>query len=295
MTETTTPDDGGTRATAPGPSWAHRHRRWLIPASAALVAAVAASVVTGMVLGPGANTPGALVPAAGSSSRVAASATPSADASRVGLLEAGSGGKTVSADGVTRIGYEATCTGAVQAAANYETTVDVYRPATDKAYTATLTEVFLDPGQAQNFGQVSARNATASGTTPGHRRDNFVDEGGAFKVESCNPGTSAIIQVYSCEVTYREDFYARKVSGIPACSTYRIQLGWARGDWKIVSLIDVYSVSTDAGIPLTLTGYPRRFYDVRSPGITAAQWADITAPDSAGPILGWVDFANAHR
>lgn len=202
-------------------------------------------------------------------------------------VAAGSGGSGRAVDGITKIGYPSSCTGAVQAASDYETTLDVYKPASDQAFIKVINQVFASPVATTPFLKNSAEwNAK------GYLREPQQTWGGAYKLESCTPAQSASVVVYSCYIGY-STLNKTPESGYTDCDPIRATLSWAGNDWKLNSLGEIYP-QTHEGMPKTFT-FQVNVGGPRPPGVTAAQWAKITAPDEQGPITGWVDFTNAHR
>lgn len=262
-----------------------KRRWWLIGTAAAVTVACAVGVAVW----------------AGSASGPAANQTGASDQALVTSVAAGSGGTATAVDGVTKIGYESSCTGAVQAASNYDATVNLYKPASDQDFIKLVNQVFVSPQAADPFLKESAKSfddgkiwkymgVETSGTDDHRIREPQQEWGGAFKVESCTPGQSASVLLYSCYIIYKDP---QKSFGFTDCDPVRAGLNWSSGDWKLTSLGYVPVMNQD--------GIPRNFNFVMKgasphpPGVTAAQWAKLTAPDKTGPITGWVDFSNAHR
>lgn len=201
-------------------------------------------------------------------------------------VAAGSGGSGRAVDGITKIGYPSSCTGAVQAASNYETTLDVYKPASDQAFIKVINQVFATPEATTPFLKNSAERYAK-----GYLREPQQEWGGAYKLESCTPSQSASVVVYSCYIGY-STLNKSPESGYTDCDPIRASLSWTGNDWKLQALGIVPGAQD--GMAKSLN-FQLHGASPEPPGVTAAQWAKLTVPDEQGPVTGWVDFTNAHR
>lgn len=147
-------------------------------------------------------------------------------------VSAGEGGSSVSPiDGVTPIGYQPTCKGAVEAATNYVVALDASRPRDDAQNLSD--DQFLQLLEDRTSGDggkemVDATRAafTANPDARGPAAKQLPQLGG-FSVNKCEPGKSA--EIYIVYATTLDDatysYYPVSVS-----------LAWVDDDWKMTAL-----------------------------------------------------------
>lgn len=213
--------------------------------------------------------------------------TPGTDGIRVA---SGTGGKQKAPDGITPVGYESTCAGAVQAAANYDTAL------TDPTGTTGYNTPTAKTGAARP-GLDATLNRILSGSHPsiieaeeGARPSTLFPgqethpEWGGFKVVRCTPSSLAVIDLFSCSVIpNRVEAERFGVAGLAMCVPARYQLRWggAPFDWRLharegSNVIDPQPFNSPDGEPVP---------------ITAKRRAEILKPGGTG----WTEFTNAPK
>lgn len=220
--------------------------------------------------------------------------TSTAAPATVGVV-AGSGGKSLGADGKTRVGYEPTCEGAVQAMTNYLTGLRTFNPADTSKQTALAKQVFtpdstdrLTEAQWLNTQANTWKVISAKGSAEEH-----PEWGGIYKIYSCEPGQTAEVGIFSCK---KNTFQTPKKGSwdISACLPYLSTLKWTGGDWKMATfnnddefLSINESVPHEANSPQSASGYPL------SKELIKKSFTDANGVYK--PVKGWVDYANVTR
>lgn len=210
----------------------------------------------------------------------------------VGVV-AGSGGKSLGADGKTRVGYEPTCEGAVQAMTNYLTGLRTFNPADTSKQTALAKQIFtpdstdrLTEAQWLNTQVSTFKVINATGSEAEH-----PEWGGAYKIYSCEPGKAAKVGIFSCG---ENTVHAPKKGswGGRACSPFLSSLRWMGDDWKLATfnnddeLLNMQeSLPHDASDPKQKPEYP----------LSKAVITKSLTDSHGKPIEGWVDYANVTR
>lgn len=210
----------------------------------------------------------------------------------VGVV-AGSGGKSLGADGKTRVGYEPTCEGAVQAMTNYLTGLRTFNPADTSKQTALAKQVFtpdstdrLTEAQWLSTQVTMFKTIKATGGAAEH-----PEWGGAYKIFSCEPGKVAKVGVFSCG---ENTVHAPKKGswGGSACRPFVSSLRWMGDDWKIATfnndneLLNMQEfLPHDASDPKQKPEYP----------LSKAVITKSLTDSHGKPIEGWVDYANVTR
>jgi hypothetical protein len=276
---------------------AGRQRRWLWPVVAVLVLAGigAAAAWTGWLSG-GRDDPGA----SQSPSPTAASPHPSGGYA----VAAGDGGTALAADGVTPVGYDPSCQGAVQAATNYNTLVVEGRITerwTTESFQAVLDQIVGFGGddpyglRAQFVGErEELRSLVGDMTgTPASPALGFAHpERGGYLVRSCSAEGQAVIDIVlywdeppgglMTTFTTMTEPDGREVSTIGP-GVYRVSVAWFNGDWRLVEWEE-----------LELSGSPVPDDEYGAPSRTnpSAQYRRAWMSASDEP---WTEYTNAPR
>lgn len=196
--------------------------------------------------GGGADAPASTSESSPSESSTLGSSTsepPPTDDGKDVEVTAGEGGSDVSPiDGKTKIGYEPTCTGAVQAATNYLTDLDVGR-----VHSGGLTvDVYFKLIADRAIGNFKEQNTSKGNHEFLEELEGFEGgeaiikpEWGGFVINACEPGKSAEIYLAYAQGTDGENYHYFSQAN---------RMEWVDDDWKIASY------GSDVEIPVELPG-----------------------------------------
>ncbi|WP_423185043.1 hypothetical protein [Arthrobacter sp. NyZ413] len=219
-------------------------------------------------------------------------------------VAAGSGGNTLGADGVTRVGYEPTCEGAEQAATNYTAGELGYGNVPDEKHLALINQIFL-PDSADRIKEAQRiHDKIANPATKGRSGDYIQahpEWGGAYKIFGCEPGKKASIAVLQCSKTHFEQPYqGNTIPDSYGCSDVFWSLAWAGDgdarDWKVSGLgnFEQEGISGAKQLPslkaLSVSPTQESEYPV-----SASLLARMLVNLEGAPLEGWADYANVTR
>lgn len=205
----------------------------------------------------------------------------------------GQGATDLAPDGVTPIGYPDTCVGAVAAAANIGPLFDVWgvvEGVEPERWRESVERVFV-PGSKDGaeLAQLAAAAATDPETERAARDDLAVfshPEWGGFRLVSCTPGESAMVELLDCGVSIVEATSAY-------CDVGRYEMSWtgSPADWRF----EDSPADEERQLPPTVKAIEER--------ISAE--SDQLGPNGPSPAQrrawlselgsGWQEFANATR
>jgi hypothetical protein len=256
---------------------------WVVAVVAAVVLVVGV-VVTYAVTRPTSQPPG---PAPTTTSPEPQETPPAPDAPVGGYeVVAGAGGTDVAVDGLTPIGYDQDCSGAVSAATNYYVAVTegLYQDRhTVQSFSELLKEINggLDGWDTARTGPMDAlvtefETIRAEAEQLGQEFPGLEEhpEWGAFRVEGCAEGASATVVLGSfVEATFLAPGYSSSTGA-------RVRVSWFEGDWRLISVEDLGAGEHPAAgiVPV----------DAAAPLPASLRRAMITA---GGPQ--WMEYANA--
>lgn len=214
-------------------------------------------------------------------------ATPGTDSIRVAT---GTGGKQKAPDGITPIGYEPSCAGAVQATTNYD--IALTDPVgTTGTGTATPKTGAPRPGLDGTLNRIlsgshpsivqAEEKARPQANYPGQESH---PEWGGFRMVHCTPSSLAVVDLLSCSIFHDQKEAARLgVAGIAVCSPARYQLRWSGAplDWRLHRIDGSELVDPS----------PLINPDGEQSPVTARRRAEILKPGGTG----WTEFTNAPK
>ncbi|AFR31416.1 hypothetical protein [Arthrobacter sp. Rue61a] len=203
------------------------------------------------------------------------------------------GGTKTASDGKTITGYDGSCDSAAQAAANYTPLIEDVNTSTWAQQKKTLAEV----GKAGTWTEkitskgdllTTSKDLSSLSFDEGWLYRSDVAAGGLYRMASCEPKKSAVVQVFFGAV-------GAKVKTAPSAffQTVTLELVWD-GDWKI----------SDAAIVANGQDFGGRVKD------SGPMSVGTNMDDEATPVLrdelvnaffqdktreGWVEYANAKR
>jgi hypothetical protein len=212
----------------------------------------------------------------------------------VSKINIGGGGTKTAADGKTPIGYNGTCDSAAQAAANYTPLLVDVNLETWETQKETLNSLAV-PGpwlETVLLPSTVIADAKAQGNqletfAAGWRDQTNVKAGGLYRMVSCEPKKTAVVQVF---------FGALGVSdSLPEgyFGTRTMELTW-KGDWKISNAVtgvndaDLVARLKDKGPTGGLGVPPTGKIPPLDEQILARYFEDLSKE-------GWVEYANATR
>lgn len=212
----------------------------------------------------------------------------------VGVV-AGSGGKSLGADGKTRVGYEPTCEGAVQAMTNYLSGLRTFNPA-DTSKQAALAKQVFTPDSTDRLTETQWVKTQASMFKIINATGSEVEHpewGGVYKIFSCEPGKAATVGIFSCG---ENTVHAPKKGswGGSACSPFLSSLTWMSDDWKIAKFNndeDFLHIQEQEWLPHDASDPKQKPEFPLSKAVIAKSLTD----SHGKPIEGWVDYANVTR
>ena len=194
---------------------------------------------------------------------------------------AGGGGTMKADDGVTPIGFPASCTGAVGAATAATVALQNPVPGTNgkpgtprKGLQRTLDYLLQTKSpEATDLGQ----NAFP---TDGLGMIQDPKQGG-YRIVSCTPGQAAVVAIFSCGKIVGSDPSAPGINGTVLCLTdgYEMRYGGTPADWRVYA-----KAWTDV---LPLEQHPEGNSGAKGP-LTKAQRQSILSR-----MPGWREYANA--
>lgn len=208
-------------------------------------------------------------------------------------IMAGSGGSRLGVDGRTRIGYEPSCEGAVQAMTNYLTGLWTFNPADTSKQEALARQVFT-PDSTDRLTEVKWVKDQANAFKAGHatgREEEHPEWGGSYKIYSCEPGQRAKVGIFSCG---RTEVHTPKQGswGGSSCQPFLSSLSWTGSDWKLATF-------NNEDEQLNLNEWtPHDGTDPKSEHefpLSKAVIAKSITDGHGKPIEGWVDYANITR
>lgn len=256
---------------------------------------LAAVVLLGGGIAIGSLTGGPDEPAPTTAASDSATTSAAPEPGGAGPIAAGEGGSTVAADGVTPVGFDPTCVGAVQAAAAYA--VAVQNPTTGTGIgTEDAEPGDARPGLQETLDRIMVgdddsldtlrKSAVPNDLVPGWTVDPTQ---GGYKVVECIPGQRAVVSLFACE-TYNEypgPFV--EYEGFSSCGTGTWFMSWGGDpqDWRVAS--------QKAGGPDDSTITPDQAPAAADYGNT--EWPVPLPADERHQYLssvpGWVEFSNA--
>lgn len=199
---------------------------------------------------------------------------------------AGEGGTAVAVDGLTPIGYDQDCTGAVSAATNYYVAVTegLYQDRhTVESFSELLKEINggLDGWDTARTGPMGALvtefetiRAQAQETGQAFAGVEVHPEWGAFRAEGCAEGASATVAVAG---------FIEATALAPGYSSFygaRMRVSWFEGDWRLISIEDLEPAESPAADVVPV--------DAAAPLPASLRQAMIA---TGGPQ--WMEYANA--
>ncbi|MHA7174851.1 hypothetical protein ACX80B_17485 [Arthrobacter monumenti] len=261
-----------------------RGRKWIIGGAVVLVLALIAVVV-------GSNIPSSFIPSKDTE--------PSPASETATGIAAGAGGAEVGADGVTMIGYEPTCDGAVKAATNYLKALESVHVVSDEEYKALLDQIVL-PGSYKEarLDQLTKVDPESVGDEASKR---FLEDykevvhpkwGGAYKVKSCEPEAAAVVGVFPCTYTAPFVVEGQKAPASIDCQSRQVSLQWSDGDWKVADI----STSDDPASRIIITDSGTIPQDPdKMPLSEQLRDRFLVNLNTDKPLKGWIDYANVNR
>lgn len=264
-----------------------RRRKWFIGATLVAVMALIAVLV-------GSNIPSSLVP------KEQAGPSPATAEPAAGIA-AGSGGSEAGADGVTMIGYEPTCDGAVRAATNYLKALESVHVVSDNKYKALLDQIVL-PGSYKEYRLEKLQLAAGEGPNAGGPASRELvrsiemvvhpEWGGAYKVKSCEPEAAALVSVFPCTYSAPLTVEGKEVPATIGCQSRQVSLQWSDGDWKVADI----GGNDETGDEVIITDSSAIPQDPDAMPLSEELRDRFLVNSNTGEQLeGWVDYANVDR
>lgn len=156
---------------------------------------------------------------------------------------AGSGGTRVAADGVTGLGYEDTCKGAVEAAASYAAVLSTRDLKSGESIEKTIDQITSNPTFAKDRKEYATLAVLRQGASKEEldsvqeSRDTFHPNwSGKYLVHDCEPGNAATVAVTGILETVNTVENQTEKSSDYITSTYR--LVWVENDWKAEGYVE---------------------------------------------------------
>lgn len=239
-----------------------RSNRPIIFGATALAVVLVIGLIVWFVVGRGSS---------GSSASSSDSVSDNSSSHDYGVV-AGAGGARVAADGVTGLGYEDTCKGAVEAAASFASLLTSRDLHAAENIATTVDEISADAG----FAKEQKDYITMAVLTQGMSKDelNKVSElrdtfhpnwSGKYLVRECVPGERAVVAITGIlESVNTVDNQTQKNYGY---STATYELVWKDNDWKAQSYIENYDSQKN---PVLTEGVP----EPTKSDTTVASWKD---------------------
>jgi hypothetical protein len=261
-----------------------RGRKWFIGGAVVLVLALIAVLV-------GSNIPSSFIPSK--------EAEPSPATNTETGIAAGSGGTELGADGVTMIGYEPTCDGAVKAATNYLKALESVHVVSDDKYKALLDQIVL-PGsyKESRLKQLEIASGANEDNPASNKLVRSIKQvvhpkwGGAYKVKSCEPEAAAVVGVFPCTYTAPFVVEGKKVTGSIDCQSRQVSLQWSDGDWKVADIANSDETG-DAVLGIDPDSIPQS--PDKMPLSEELRDRFLVNHKTDKPLEGWVDYANVNR
>lgn len=212
----------------------------------------------------------------------------------VSKIKIGEGGTKTAVDGKTLTGYNGTCESAAQAAANYTPLLVDVNTETWESQKSTITSLsvagpWLDAALLPGLvvADAKAKGSQLETFAGGWRDRSDVKAGGLYRVVTCDPKKSAVVQVF---------FGALGVSKeLPEgyFGTRTMELTW-KGDWKISNAVT--GVNDEALVAKLVDKGPTGGLGIPPTGkipplddeLVSRYFKDLSKE-------GWVEYANATR
>ncbi|MDE9364013.1 hypothetical protein PZ938_00190 [Luteipulveratus sp. YIM 133132] len=258
------------------------HPRSLRPYVIAAVAvlSVGALVAAGLWLTRGDDQPSTAASPSASSTSVGGPPSGRYPVTSEGVA-AGGGGTMKADDGITPIGFPATCTGAVGAATAAVVALQNPVPAVKgvpgkprRGLQRTLDYLLQtrSPEATDLGGNAWPSDSVGSVEDP---------KQGGYRIVSCTPGQAAVVAVFSCGKIVGSDPQAPGIDGTVLCLTggYQMRYGGTPADWRVYA-------DADADV-LPLDAYPEGKGGVEGP-LTKSQRRAILSR-----LPGWREYTNA--
>lgn len=261
----------------------------LVVAAVVAVLLLVGGVALGMVLGgDDPETPASPGPTQQPAPTQAPPESSDDEAGDLGVA-AGEGGTALAPDGVTPVGFEPTCAGAVQAAAVYDValqnnttaegvgTEDAVAPEPREGLAETLDMILIgnDPSH-ENTRKRAFPNAIA----PGYETDNAQ---GGYLVVDCQPREEAVISLFGCFKMVGPLPDELAAQGTSGCGTSTYTLVWST-DWKVAAST---SGAAERGGPQPEDGAEYEGFGWPWPLPAEERQALLSA------MPGWQEFTNA--
>lgn len=156
---------------------------------------------------------------------------------------AGAGGTRVAADGVTGLGYENTCKGAVEAAASYAAVLSTRDLKSAESIETTIDQITSNPTFAKDRKEYATLAVLRQGASKEElasiqeSRDTFHPNwSGKYLVHDCEPGNTATVAVTGILETVNTVENQTEKGSDYITATYR--LVWVDNDWKAESYVE---------------------------------------------------------
>lgn len=212
----------------------------------------------------------------------------------VSKINIGEGGTKTAADGKTPTGYNGTCDSAAQAAANYTPVLADVNLETWETQKSTLNSLAVPGPWLETallpfsiIAEAKAQDQQMKTFAGGWIDQTNVKAGGMYRVVSCEPKKTAVVQVFYGALSTSDTLPAGYFS------TKTMELTW-KGDWKISNLVtgvndaDLVARLKDKGPFGGMGRTPMGKIPPLDEAIVARYFKDLSKE-------GWVEYANATR